>query len=146
MYRYWCFICCFFFAISVKAQHDPSDLIVSKEWDIIGLAKTQSAKNGAKVNVFPTGIKRRENTAIVLEGYMIPIRVGQNQSEFMLSSLPINQCFYCGQNGVPMMVKVEMAAPTTLSNNIVKIKGTLQLNTGQSTTPIVLKNAIKADD
>jgi hypothetical protein len=54
------------------------------------------------------------------------------QTKFMLSTLPINQCFYCGKNGVPIMVLVEMAEPIKFTYQTVKVKGTLKLNPGNA--------------
>ncbi|MNR39518.1 hypothetical protein D3C85_1577330 [compost metagenome] len=54
------------------------------------------------------------------------------QTKFMLSTLPINQCFYCGKNGVPIMVLVEMAEPIKFTYKTIVVKGTLKLNPGNA--------------
>ena len=35
------------------------------------------------------------NKPFELEGYMVPIKDGMKQTKFMLSTLPINQCYFC---------------------------------------------------
>jgi hypothetical protein len=128
---------------SVYAQHDPSDMIESEEWDIIGTVKTKYVKDGGTTVSFSDAIKKFDNRPFRLEGYMIPIRVGQKQTRFMLASLPINQCFYCGQNGVPMMVLVEMAEPIPFSKEPIAVKGTLKLSSAANADPVTLKMAKK---
>jgi len=125
--------CCAF------AQHDPSDLIESDEWNIIGNIKTKYLKPGVTSVVFPEQIKKYEKKPFELEGYMIPIKVGMKQTRFLLSSLPINQCFYCGKNGVPMMVIVEMAEPIPISKETILVRGILNLSAAANSEPVVLR-------
>ena len=54
------------------------------------------------------------------------------QTKFMLSTLPINQCFYCGKNGVPIMVEVQLKEPTKFTYQTIKVKGTLKLSTANA--------------
>lgn len=138
-------IACFFMllATGVYAQHDPSEQIESDEWSIIGNIKTKYVKGTGTIVTFPETVKKFDNRPFRLEGYMIPIKVGQKQTRFMLASLPINQCFYCGQNGVPMMVMVEMAEPITYSKDPVAVKGILKLSSAPNADPVVLKMAKK---
>lgn len=127
---------------SAKAQHDPSDQIISENWDIIGSVDFKTVKDTEMYAIFGNEIKKYANKPFELEGYIVPIKDGMKQSKFMLSTLPINQCFFCGKNGVPIMVMVELVEPIKFTYQTVKIKGTLKLSTANSmvTPPISLLN------
>ncbi|MDQ8053672.1 MAG: hypothetical protein REI78_11625 [Pedobacter sp.] len=117
---------------TAKAQHDPSDQIMSANWDVIGSVDFKTVKENEMYAIFGNEIKKHANKSFELEGYIVPIKDGMKQSKFMLSTLPINQCFYCGKNGVPIMVMVELAEPIKFTYQTVKIKGTLKLSTANS--------------
>ena len=124
-------------------QHDPKDQIISSNWNVIGSVSFKTIKNTQMYAVYTNEIKRYANKPFELEGYMIPIQEGMKQSKFMLSTLPINQCFYCGKNGIPAMVYVELSQPTKFTYKTVKVKGLLKLSVSDAMEypPIVLLNA-----
>ena len=116
-----------------NAQHDPSDQILSENWDVIGSVDFRTVKEDKEMYaVFSNEIKKHANKPFELEGYIVPIKDGMKQTKFMLSTLPINQCFFCGKNGVPIMVMVELVEPIRFTYQTVKIKGTLKLSTANS--------------
>jgi hypothetical protein len=128
-----------------NAQHDPNDMIVSANWDVIGDIEFRMAKNDTEMYaIFNNDIKKRAGKAFELEGYIVPIKDGMKQTKFMLSTLPINQCFYCGKNGVPIMVEVQLTEPTKFTYNTVKVKGTLKLSTANAmdASPVSLVNGV----
>lgn len=131
------------FGFSAKAQHDPNDQILSENWDVIGSVDFKTVKDTEMYAIFGNDIKKHANKPFELEGYIVPIKDGMKQTKFMLSTLPINQCFYCGKNGVPIMVLVELAEPIKFTYQTVKIKGTLKLSAGNAmdNPPISLLNA-----
>lgn len=121
-----------FTGFAVKAQHNPDDQIMSDNWDIIGSVDFKIVKDTEMFAVYNDKIKKLANKTFELEGYIVPIKDGMKQTKFMLSTLPINQCFYCGKNGVPVMVLVELTEPIKFTYNIIVVKGTLKLNTGNA--------------
>ncbi|MCD0488658.1 DUF3299 domain-containing protein [Pedobacter sp. MC2016-14] len=126
-------IALFLFAgFSAKAQHDGSDQIKSANWSVIGKVEFQLKDDNSMLAIFTPEIKKLANKPFELEGYIVPIKSGMKQTKFMLSTLPINQCYFCGQNGIPAMILVELAAPIKFSYNPVTIKGILKLNTGNT--------------
>ncbi len=127
-----------------NAQHDPSDQIVSANWDVIGDVEFKMAKDDSEMYaIFNNDIKKRAGKPFELEGYIVPIKDGMKQTKFMLSTLPINQCFYCGKNGVPIMVEVQLAEPTKFTYQTIKVRGTLKLSTANAldASPIALVNS-----
>ncbi len=127
-----------------KAQHDPNDMIVSANWDVIGDIEFKMAKDDTEMYaIFNNDIKKRAGKPFELEGYIVPIKDGMKQTKFMLSTLPINQCFYCGKNGVPIMVEVQLNEPTKFTYNTIKVKGILKLSTANAMdgSPVILAAA-----
>ena len=132
-----------FAGFAVKAQHNPDDQILSDNWDVVGGVDFKIVKDSEMYAVYTPEIKKHANKTFELEGYIVPIKDGMKQTKFMLSTLPINQCFYCGKNGVPIMVLVEMAEPIKFTYKTIVVKGTLKLNAGNAmdNPPISLVNA-----
>lgn len=130
------------FAFSANAQHDPNDQIISDNWDVIGSVDFKTIKDTEMYAIYNNDIKKYANKSFELEGYIVPIKDGMKQTKFMLSTLPINQCFFCGKNGVPIMVLVELKEPIKFTYQTVKIKGTLKLSTANAmdNPPISLLN------
>lgn len=125
-----------------KAQHDPNDQILSENWDLVGDITFKKEKGLDTYPIYSTQIKKHENKQFELEGYIVPIKDGMKQSKFMLATLPINQCFFCGKNGVPIMVLVELAEPIKFTYHTIKVKGILKLSTlnMMDTPPVSLVN------
>lgn len=127
---------------AAKAQHDPNDQIISANWEVIGSVNFKIVKNKEMFPVFTPEIKKHADKPFELEGYIVPIKDGMKQTKFMLSTLPINQCYFCGKNGVPVMVLVELAEPIKFTYQTVTIKGVLKLSNANAmdTPPISLIN------
>lgn len=121
-----------FTGFAVQAQHNPDDQVMSDNWDTIGSVDFKIVKDTDMIPVYNDKIKKLANKPFELEGYIVPIKDGMKQTKFMLSTLPINQCFYCGKNGVPIMVLVELTEPIKFTYNTIVVKGTLKLNAGNA--------------
>jgi len=132
-----------FTAFTVKAQHNADDQVMSNNWDVIGGVDFKIVKDTQMIPKFTPEIRKYENKPFELEGYLVPIKDGMKQSKFMLSTLPINQCYFCGKNGVPIMVMVEMTQPIKFTYQTVTVKGILKLNPGNAmdNPPIALIKA-----
>lgn len=136
------FILFLFAGITAKAQHDPADQIISANWDVVGGVDFKIIKENQMYAQFTPEIKKFANKTFELEGYIVPIKDGMKQTKFMLSTLPINQCFFCGKNGVPIMVLVELTEPIKFTYQTVVIRGILKLSAGNAldNPPIALVN------
>jgi hypothetical protein len=110
---------------------------------VIGGVEFKIVKDTEMYAVYKPEIKQYANKTFELEGYMVPIKDGMKQTKFMLSTLPINQCYFCGKNGVPVMVMVELAEPMKFTYQTITIKGMLRLSTANAMDipPISLINA-----
>ena len=78
--------------------------------------------------IFTKETKALANKIISLPGYMVPFENGMRGSHFMLSSLPLNACFFCGVGGPETIVEVFLLKPITYTDKPVEIKGKLFLN------------------
>lgn len=130
----------------VKAQtqkHKPGDQLRSLNWDVIGSVKFELTEKNELLPLFSESIKRFENREFELTGYLIPVKSGAKQQQFLLATLPINQCFFCGQNGIPVMIMIEMENAIPYSEKPIKVKGILKLEHKDASyaPPITIKNA-----
>lgn len=133
-------ICFSFHSFSQKRTHNPADVIKSMNWDIIGSVNFELNTQNKIFPVYGETIKRFADHEFSLKGYIIPIKTGLKQQQFLLSPLPINQCFFCGQNGVPAMIMVNMESPVAYTTNPILIEGILKLEVVDAATaaPITL--------
>lgn len=92
--------------------------------------------------VFTESVKALEGKVITLPGYIVPFQNGMKASHFMLTSLPLNACFFCGVGGPETVVEVLAKDPVTYTEKPVEIRGTLKLNdTDPDKMMYVLENA-----
>ena len=144
--KYLLLIFLLFDVFGVKAQtqkHNPNDQLRSLNWDVIASVKFELTEKNELMPLFSESIKRFENREFDLTGYLIPLKSGQKQQKFLLATLPINQCYFCGQNGIPVMIMIEMEQAIPYSEKPVKVKGILKLEQKNATyaPPITIKNA-----
>jgi hypothetical protein len=104
-------------------------------WGMLSMVNVQSAYNadyGYEVQTITVSplVQSLENTDIELEGYIVPLSGKVEQSHFMLSSLPINMCFFCGKAGPETAIQVFMRnnKKVAFSEEKIKIKGRLIVN------------------
>jgi hypothetical protein len=112
---------------SIAQEHDFHNRITSDVWEAIATIKHTVIDDYEFYPIFNPRIKAYDGKQVTLKGYIVPIKDGFEHSSFLLSVLPINQCFFCGKNGIPMMVEVQMKKPIKYTPSIVTVKGTLKL-------------------
>ncbi len=78
--------------------------------------------------VFPPAVKALEGKVVSLPGYIVPFDNGMKASTFMLSSLPLNACFFCGVGGPETVIEVHTREQISYTDRPMQIKGTLRLN------------------
>ena len=144
--RHLHFIFFLFSVCSAAAQtqkHNPKDQLRSLNWDVIGSVKFELTEKNELLPLFTESIRRFENREFDLTGYLIPIKSGQKQQKFLLATLPINQCYFCGQNGIPVMIMIEMENAVLYSEKPIRVRGVLKLEQKDASyaPPISIKNA-----
>ncbi|MDN5286474.1 MAG: hypothetical protein JWR38_2748 [Mucilaginibacter sp.] len=134
---------------AVKAQwvHSSNDKMESLNWGIINMVMFKTVNDTTVYPIYNDDIKRFDNRHFKLTGYMVPMKAGMKQTKFMISTLPINQCYFCGKNGIPIMVIVNTAAPVTFTFKTVTVDGILKLDKGNAyyLPPVYLNNAKLVD-
>src|SRR5690606_18653025 len=110
-----------------QLPHVDANRIKSTNWDIIGELKLDERSYSEIYPIYSSGMKKYKGKNFELEGYIVPIEKGIQHSRLMLSSLPLNQCHYCGQDGIPSMVLVELEKPVKYTLKPIKVSGTLVL-------------------
>src|SRR5690606_5418227 len=78
--------------------------------------------------VFTNEVKALAGKTVTLPGYMVPLENGLKSSTIMLSSLPLNACFFCGVGGSETVVEVHLAKETQYIEKPIEVRGVLRLN------------------
>jgi hypothetical protein len=116
---------------STRAQQSsykgfPS-LVWPKLYDI-SFTKGRDALGEYHKPVFSEAVKSLRNKSVVLPGYMVPMENAKSSSTIMLSSLPLNACFFCGVGGPETVVEVNLKTKTSWLEEPIEVKGILRLN------------------
>ncbi len=103
-----------------------------KNWKTLSEVAFEKSNDGyAEIYLpkFSQNIKTLANKDIILQGYIVPNDGLFKSSEFIISSLPLAQCFFCGGDSGPESVAyVYPEEPIKYTSKLVTIKGTLELN------------------
>ena len=79
--------------------------------------------------VFSDPVKALNGKRITLPGYIVPFENGlKKSSKLMLSSLPLNACFFCGVGGPESVVEVYLTSEIAYTDKPVEIEGVLRIN------------------
>lgn len=133
MNRILYFFALFLTAITLNAQSTPSaykglpSLVWPKLYDI-RFEKAKDNLGDYDKPIFSAAAKSLDGKIVSLPGYMIPFENGSKGTTFMLSSLPINACFFCGVGGPESVIEVIMKEPLSFHDKPIEIKGILRLN------------------
>ncbi len=109
-----------------KYQGFPS-LVWPKLYDI-QYEKAHDDNGEYEKPIFSAAVKSLAGKSVVLPGYMVPFNNGTKGTMFMLTSLPLNACFFCGVGGPESVVQVFLKKPITYTEKPIEVKGTLLLN------------------
>jgi hypothetical protein len=78
--------------------------------------------------VFTPAVKSMAGKTITLPGYMVPFENGVKGSHFMVSSMPLNACFFCGVGGPQTVIEIFSKEPVTFNEKPIEVRGILKLN------------------
>lgn len=78
--------------------------------------------------IFSSAAKSLAGKTVVLPGYMVPFDNGTKGTVFMLTSLPLNACFFCGVGGPESVIQVFLKSTISYTEKPIEVRGTLQLN------------------
>jgi hypothetical protein len=134
--------------LQVKAQeHEIHGQITSEVWEVVSRIKHKVIDDYEYYPIFTDEMKALEGRTLTLKGYMVPIKEGFHHTSFLLSVLPISQCFFCGKNGIPMMIEVQLKKPVSYSEKVIAVKGVMKLRQVNAAynCPVVLNGAVIID-
>lgn len=78
--------------------------------------------------IFSAAAKSLAGKTVVLPGYMVPFDNGTKGTVFMLTSLPLNACFFCGVGGPESVVQVFLKSAISYTEKPIEVRGVLRLN------------------
>ena len=79
--------------------------------------------------IFSQAAKSIEGKVVSLPGYMVPFDNGKMKGKnFMLTSLPLNACFFCGVGGPESVIEINLKEEISYTEKPVEIRGILRLN------------------
>ena len=102
-------------------------LVWPKLYDI-SFVKGTDAMGEYDKPIFTEAVKALANKSVVLPGYMVPLENESSTARIMLSSLPLNACFFCGVGGPETVVEVHLKKQTSYIEEPIQVKGILRLN------------------
>jgi hypothetical protein len=129
----------FFFAVAVfilsssqaftqSKYNGPPSLVWPKLYDI-RFEKAKDNLGEFDKPVFSQAAKSLEGKIVSLPGYMVPFDDGGVKGKkFILTSLPLNACFFCGVGGPESVVEINLREELTYTEKPIEIKGILRLN------------------
>jgi hypothetical protein len=78
--------------------------------------------------VFSDAAKSLNGKTVSLPGYIVPFESGMKSAKLMLSSLPLNACFFCGVGGPETVVEVYLTKEISYTEKPMEIQGILRIN------------------
>lgn len=126
-------------------DHKPLMNSVWETFDMLMYKVTTEKGKKVYTPYFPPKLAAMNGKTITIQGYVIPMKAGFRHNRFMLSVLPIDQCMFCGQNGIPAMVEVTLSEGKKIrpSARPVQITGKTVLNgKNRSRVEIWIDNAV----
>lgn len=95
-------------------------------WD--ALAKVRIVQqNGRRAPAFDPEVRRLAGQQVTVRGFMLPLEPGARQQNFLLTVVPMADCFYCLQHGPGSMMEVRASQPAAYTYARVAVTGRLEL-------------------
>ena len=78
--------------------------------------------------VFSDAVKKLDGKVITIPGYIVPFENKVTSNHLLLSSLPLNACFFCGVGGPETVAEVFLKKSISYTDKPVEVRGVLKLN------------------
>ncbi|MGB3589104.1 MAG: hypothetical protein WBA23_21335 [Tunicatimonas sp.] len=117
-----------------QAQEDSPKYSNNNVWSTLAKVTYESTEDEfgmVNLPIFSDEVEAMERAEITIPGYIIPaggLDAVFEPSHFILSSLPLAACFFCGVGGPETVVEVYLEEPIEYTDTPIKVKGTLTLN------------------
>lgn len=90
-------------------------------WSVLTDVTTR-LDNRRIVPVYPRSVTELDQKTLRLQGFMMPLEMGEQQRHFLLSSVPLT-CSFCTPGGPESMVEVRTRSPVAYSLGAVVVEG-----------------------
>lgn len=123
----------------------------SDMWQILSEVQYESKRLGKEeleidVPIFSKQLNSWNGKKIILKGYLIPLSEFGGKGEFMLSSLPFSNCFFCGGAGPETIVELKTKQSIKFTTARVALEGLLLLNADDPDHHMyIMKDAVLID-
>jgi hypothetical protein len=118
-------------------------------WQVLAEVTYESKLTGDGEMDSPKFSKRLQGwngKKISLKGYLIPLSEFGGKDAYMLSSLPFNNCFFCGGAGPETVVEVQVKQSLKFTSERIVVEGILILNHDNPDHHMyILKDVIRID-
>ena len=94
-------------------------------WSVLTAAKTKVVKKRV-VPVFPSEVLALNQKTQRIQGFMMPLEMGERQKHFILSSVPLT-CAFCFPGGPESMVEVTTKTAVKYTQEAVVVEGPLSV-------------------
>lgn len=106
---------------NLQAQADPN-------WRTLSRVTFKEQYNnpavyGAAKPIFTQEVLNLSGQTITLDGFIYPLGEKKASKNFVLSSLPISSCFFCGVGGPETVVEVYATEPIDYTDKPIKLRG-----------------------
>lgn len=133
----------FFSAVSVAQESDMWKILSEVQYESKRLGKE---KLEVDVPMFSKRLSSWNGKKIVLKGYLIPLSEFGGKGEYMLSSLPFSNCFFCGGAGPETIVELKTKQSIKFTTSRVALEGILLLNADDPDHHMyIMKDAVLID-
>lgn len=92
--------------------------------------ETKVDKAGLEMDVpkFGQKVQGWQGKKVQLKGYLVPMSEFGGKDAYMLSSLPLNTCFFCGGAGPETVVELQIKQSVKFTSARITMEGILMLN------------------
>jgi hypothetical protein len=110
----------------VSAQESDIWMVLAE----VGFENRPSREGGFMIESpkFSKHLKSYHGKKVTVKGYLIPLSEMGGRQEYMLSSLPFNQCYFCGGAGPETVVEIQTMQPIKFVTRQIAMEGILFLN------------------
>jgi hypothetical protein len=104
--------------------------VSSGMWDTLQTVRFAKEAEGYTWD-FPKPLQALDGTPIEINGYIYPLEQGPEHQHFVLTSLPLNACYFCGVGTPATLIEVFAKEKISFQEAPIVLRGTLELNHDQ---------------
>lgn len=100
------------------AQAPAASSAQALSWAALGRVRMQGNRPQ-----FDAAVQRLHGRQVTLQGFMLPLEQTPRQTMFLLTAVPMQDCFYCIPSGPESFVEIRLAQPVPFSYNRITVTG-----------------------